>query len=66
MARGRGGGHPANGRCMNPLRRCAPRPPFAPQKGEESPPGIPRSTALRAPSRAPVVDLLGFAKGAGV
>ena len=24
--------------CMNPLRRCAPRPPFAPQKGEDSPP----------------------------
>ena len=56
--------------CMNPLRRCAPRPPFAPQKGEDSPPprrgpGIPRSMALLAPSRAPVVGLLGFAKGAG-
>ena len=34
--------------CMNPLRRCAPRLPFAPQKGEDSPP--PR----RRPGHTPV------------
>ena len=33
--------------CMNPLRRCAPRPPFAAQKGEDSPP-------LRFPGRTPL------------
>ncbi len=56
--------------CMNPCVASLRVPLLLRKKGRirrrpAAAPGIPRSMALLAPSRAPVVGLLGFAKGAG-